>query len=850
MNPHHLPLRVAALAGACAVVGVIAAGPAAADSGTGGVQVVNTETVQVYTSPSGQVQNRRVYEQLALTGRGSVDLSNPVSTDHLRNLDGFSGFTVKDGDQVVKTSVDGEKRLRTVSNFDGKLPLDVSVAYKLDGKPVQPGDVVGRSGHLAVTFTVQNITGRPQQVSFDDGKGGTVTKTVQVPIPIVGSLTTTAPASFTNVHSDSANMGGDGKGGTQLSFTMTLFPPIGSDTAVFGYDADITDGVVPRAEVSALPVDPLQSPTFRSAAGGYKGGADTGVQLTAGATQIDGNLLKLRDGAAKLLAGLLQLRDGASRLRDGLTVSALPGSQRLADGAGRLDTGLGQINSGSKRLAAGTGEAFAGSKTLRAGAHRLANGQQDLLSGVKLLRSGVQDMPASVRDQLAHNADYNKLLGAMDQIVAGIGDDSQVTDPVTGQPATLYGGLNAIKYGLRTPYGYANNDCIVALGGGTPTKCGAMDGVQMISKNLADSGPSLDQLTTAAQGAYTYIAAMSGGTCPALDANGLPPFPGAFATPGSPCYAAASVIMGLAGPSGFPNLPGVNLLPNGGVKQQSQAAAAALAGIYGQVDAGIVDKAIPTLKLGLHNPNALADCSLASDTSTPADDCGIQDAVRYFRSAAIPSLVDQLTNNIASELLAGISVPANGCDPKNPTLLCGARALAEGGNKLAAGTNSLSTGLGRIDSGANSLTDGASKAKDGSAQVADGADQLASGLEDAAGGSTKLADGLTQAAAGAPKLRDGAQELSDRGTKKLIGAGQSTAQDYGEMYATMAAGAQRARSESMAFGAPQGAVGLTAYDYVIQGDDGEGGRNLARGVGGLALLGAGAGAFALRRRLV
>ncbi len=70
------------------------------------------------------------------------------------------------------------------------------------------------------------------------------------------------------------------------------------------------------------------------------------------------------------------------------------------------------------------------------------------------------------------------------------------------------------------------------------------------------------------------------------------------------------------------------------------------------------------------------------------------------------------------------------------------------------------------------------------------------------------------------------------------------------MYATMTAGAKRAQTEEMAFGAPQDAVGLTAYSYVIKGDDGEGGRNLARGLGGLAVLGAGAGVFALRRRFI
>ena len=36
-------------------------------------------------------------------------------------------------------------------------------------------------------------------MTFDDGKGGTVTKTVEVPIPMVGSLPLVAPAIFTKV---------------------------------------------------------------------------------------------------------------------------------------------------------------------------------------------------------------------------------------------------------------------------------------------------------------------------------------------------------------------------------------------------------------------------------------------------------------------------------------------------------------------------------------------------------------------------------------------------------------------------------------------------------------------------
>jgi putative membrane protein len=935
------PLRVASLA-ALSVVAMSAATPAYAADGD--VRIVNTETVQVYTSSTGHVQTRRVYEQLSLFGNGTVDVKNPISTSHLRNLDGFGGFDVKNGEQVTRTTVQGEKKLRSVSNYGGQLPLTVAVRYKLDGKTVEPGDIVGKSGKLDVEYTVENVTAKSQEVTFDDGKGGTVTKTVDVPIPMVGSLSLVAPSSFTNVASQQANIAGDGKGGTKLSFTMTLFPPLGSTTAVFGYTADIKDGVVPRSDISALPVNPLDSPTFKTAADSYKGGADTGAELTDGASQIDSNLLKLRDGAGDLLAGLIKLRDGADQLNAGLAGEAAPGAAKLAAGASQLDDGLGQLNSGAKRLAAGTGELEAGTGTLDAGTRKLragagklaagadelsagtgraadggkqlyagtqqlsagatkvaagaatvdgymkqiAAGQGDLLSGLQLLESGVKALPTSVQQKLAADQQYLALLGGMQKVVDGIGDPNDVTNPSTGQPATVFGALNAIRYGLRTPGGYAGNDCATKLTGGTPTQCGALDAVQFISGQLSSGATDLDQLKPVL--GVLNGTSNAGGPCAGYPAYAPPPTP-----PTNPCQAVSTLYYALFGTSPAP----------AGAQAKVNAAADALKDVYQQVDAGVMNLALPRLRAAMVNPGANANCAVGAATADPTDDCGIKQAVGFFK-ANIPALVDGISASIRDTLLAGISAPAGGCLPTSKTLICGAGALASGGSSLAAGagdlaigagdlsagasllsgkTGELSAGLTKIDGGAGQLADGAgqlsdgtqelaaggsklaagarklndgagqlaegtTQAKDGSGQLSAGAGKLAGGLKDAADGSGQLAGGLKQAAGGAPQLVDGAQKLSDQGTKKLVQAGELTAQNYGEMYATMTAGAKRAEAENMAFGAPTDAIGLTAYSYVIQGDDGEGSRNLVRGLGGLAILGAGGGVLALRRRLV
>ena len=160
--------RTTALAGGVCILGFLAAAPAvAADGNTGDVDVVNSETVQVYMTPDGDIDTKRVYEQLALTGKGSVDLTNPTATSGVRNLDGFTDVEVKDGEQLVHADVDGEEKLRSVSDFKGKLPLDVDVNYELDGRTVKPGDLVGKSGKLEVTFDVENVTGEMQAVEHD-----------------------------------------------------------------------------------------------------------------------------------------------------------------------------------------------------------------------------------------------------------------------------------------------------------------------------------------------------------------------------------------------------------------------------------------------------------------------------------------------------------------------------------------------------------------------------------------------------------------------------------------------------------------------------------------------------------
>ena len=822
---------------------VMVSGPAAAADAD--VLVSNTETVQAYLNASGKLDVARVYEQVALQGRGSVTLSNPVETKGLRNLDGFGGFDVRGGNVLGTYQVDGEKRLRTVSDFSKPLPLEVDVRYTLDGRELKPGDVVGKSGRLKVQYTVRNVTGKVTEVKFDDGTGKQTKAIEDVVIPMVGSLSTVLPSNFTDVRSAEANMAGDGRGGTKMSFTMTLFGPIGKPEATFGYEAQVTDGVIPKASISALPVSPLDSPSFKGGAESYKGGAETGATLTAGATEIDANLLKLRDGAGDLLAGLIQLRDGANQLNAGLAGEAAPGARKLSDGATELKGGTGQ-------LAAGAGEAKAGSAQVADGAGQVADGAGRLAEG--LGQAGAK-APALI-DGLVQVADGLVLLDeGLVEMHGGIGTLPKQAQPLHEGITKLRMGLGDAKTADTLIYGVdqvrAGLSAATAAGGSVDQLKGGVDqskgGVDQ-SKGGVDKVKSGLDAALAADGSIddAETAIRSIGSVPACAADPV----------------CAQTVMGVAAGVGSE------------LRQNTGAASAGLgqaSGGLGQVSGGLgqVSVGLGTLKSKLSDAVVglvKVECGLSNET-LPVCDASKPGLLQGL--GALDAGVTQLVNGVVTKVQGGVGdaddLPVDetlrggvhglmgGIDligEGGVTLLDGLDLLGAGANQLAAGSGELADGAGKLDDGLGELAEGARKLDDGAGQLSDGAGQLSDGLGDAADGSGKIADGLEEAAGGAPKLEDGAQRLSDEGTKKLVEAGKATAADYGQKYALIEAGAQRAKTEGMAYGAPADAAGTTAYSFELAGMSGEGSRNLGRSAGAVAIFGLAGAASFLRRRFI
>jgi X-X-X-Leu-X-X-Gly heptad repeat protein len=861
------PARMGAALVLASVVLVLAGGPALAAD----IVVSNSETVQAHLNADGSVRDARVYEQIGLQGKGTVTIKNPVSTDNLRNLDGFDSFEVQDGQMVSTQSVDGEARLRGVSDYAKQLPLKVSVAYKLDGRTVEAGDVVGKAGHLDVRYKVENVTGRDQNLTYDDGTGQQLSHTEKVVIPMVSSLTTVLPTNFVDVSSNEANMAGDGRGQTKMSFTMTLFGPIGSPISEFGYSATVTEGLIPDATISALPVSPLDSPSFKGGAASYKGGADTGAKLTAGATEIDANVLKLRDGAQTLIGGLIQLRDGAQKLDAGLAGKAAPGANKLADGASRLNSGAGQ-------LAAGAGDAKAGSGRLAAGSAKLDVGARKLDAGVGALKDGLtqgsKDGPPLL-DALGLVTDGLKGVDhGLDQLYRGIGRLPAKVQPLhdgihevlngigdAGTADSLAFGVKQIQAGLAAAT--APKGSLDQLKGGVDLSKGGVD----LSKGGADA--IKDKLEAALVPETGSIAQLQGGV---RQAKGL-----ASCLGDSTCQAVIGSVSG-----GLEKLVSDLTHAQAGLGHVSAGLGEVSAGL-GEVSPGLgllktklseASEGLIRIECGLDNTafdvkaidgKVIEGCDADSRTPGVQKLPGLRQGLELVGSGVdvlVGKVIGQVQGTVGqaadvapaqTTLRGGVHAVMGGIDligKGGLTLIDGMDRLMAGTGEVATGAGQLRAGAGQLDAGLGKLSGGAADLNDGTNRLSGGANDLAAGVDKAATGSGKLSDGLVKASEDGQALPDGATRLSAEGTSKLGEKGKSTASDYGLKYAVIVAGAERGKAEAMAYGAPAGAAGTTAYSLEISGANGDGGTSLNRGVGALALFGSGGGLVLFRRRLV
>ena len=89
-----------------------------------------------------------------------------------------------------------EQRIYTKSSNG---PIKVKATATLNGKPINPGEIVGQTGVLAVNYEVVNTQTEKQTVTYKDAQGNDVTQEVDVAAPIGGTVDIVLPQGFNEI---------------------------------------------------------------------------------------------------------------------------------------------------------------------------------------------------------------------------------------------------------------------------------------------------------------------------------------------------------------------------------------------------------------------------------------------------------------------------------------------------------------------------------------------------------------------------------------------------------------------------------------------------------------------------
>ena len=157
--------------------------PAEAPSGTEEEQREKTdkdkeETVYIKAGADGEAREVTVETVLRCRGTDGTIADRTRLTD-IKNTEGDEDF--RQGRNGSLTWEDHGEDIHYEGKSRDPLPVGVKIRYTLNGRPIRPEDLAGKSGHLKIRFDYENRTQETREVSIYGGEA----KTIQTRVPFL-----------------------------------------------------------------------------------------------------------------------------------------------------------------------------------------------------------------------------------------------------------------------------------------------------------------------------------------------------------------------------------------------------------------------------------------------------------------------------------------------------------------------------------------------------------------------------------------------------------------------------------------------------------------------------------------
>ena len=494
---------------------------AAADAG-----VSKDETVYVLAGANGSVQKIIVSDWIK-NSSGKAAVNDKSELTDVENVKGDETYTMSGDDMRVWDARGND--IYYQGSIEKELPVDLSISYKLDGKPISADDLVGKSGRVTIRFDYQN---RQYETVDIDGKQ----EKIYVPFAMLTGVLLDDDV-FTNVDVANGKLINDGSRTVVIGIA---FPGLQENLAISKDALDIPDYVEISADANNFRLDMTVTLAANEIFNELDAdGLDSISELGASMDELTDGMDQLLDGSSQLYDGLAELLEKSDELANGIGQLAA-GAESLKNGAGSLDAGAAGLQTGAAQLSEGLNALASNNDTLNGGARQVfdtllsaANTQlaaagldvpaltvenyAQVLNGVIASLNGnaaygqepnrVQaqsaDAAAGARSLIALKASldsYNVFFSGLQSYTAGVAD-------AAAGAGTLKAGTDDLKAGTSELAAGASELCegILTLKNGTPALVDGItrlrDGAMQLSEGLREfNEKGIGKLADAADG--------------------------------------------------------------------------------------------------------------------------------------------------------------------------------------------------------------------------------------------------------------------------------------------------------------------------------------------------------------
>ena len=332
-----------------------------------GETVRKNETVFALLSGDGEVKDTTVSVHL----ESDENLKNVKDVSDLKNIVNLKG---KEKPVINNNEVTWDvesKNLFYQGKSDKKLPLKFNITYELDGVKVKENELNGKTGHLKLKYSVENLDKHTKTIRGE-------TKDIYVPY-MVATVFIFDSQNSSNIKASEGKILTDGKK-TEVAYLSFpgLKETIGRGNENFDISKDLPNSeIVIELDIKDYKLRPIMAiaseefPEIKS------------LKDAKSLDELNNSLNDLKDGGNKLLDGAATLKDGQSRMSDAI-IKFVDGFKELDNGAKDLENGMSMLKNKSKELVSGADSLNKGSEEFSKNVFKLSN-------GIKMYSNGVDE---------------------------------------------------------------------------------------------------------------------------------------------------------------------------------------------------------------------------------------------------------------------------------------------------------------------------------------------------------------------------------------------------------------------------------------------------------------------------